>query len=195
MAIELIRAGDPRPVAEVRRSARRRRTVSAYREGDVVIVLIPARFSRAEEARWVDKMVADVIAREERARHRGPKASDATLLSRARELNRRYFEGRADPSTVQWVDTMARRWGSCTPVDRSIRLSARLRDFPPWVVDYVLVHELAHLRVPGHDADFWDLVNRYERTERARGYLEGRSAAAQAVGESGSEGDSSDGLC
>ena len=63
------------------------------------------------------------------------------------------------------------RWGSCTPATRTIRLSTRLAAFPDWVIDYVIVHELAHLVVHGHGPDFWDLVNRYPRTERARGYL------------------------
>jgi hypothetical protein len=44
----------PAPVVEVRRSARRRRTVAAYREGERVVVLIPSQFSRAEESAWVD---------------------------------------------------------------------------------------------------------------------------------------------
>ena len=48
---------------------------------------------------------------------------------------------------------------------------------PDWVLDYVLVHELAHLVVPGHGPQFWSLVDRYPRTERARGYLEGVAAA------------------
>jgi hypothetical protein len=49
---------------------------------------------------------------------------------------------------------------------------------PGWVVDYVLVHELAHLLEPGHDEPFWAWVHRYPRSERAMGYLEGLSAAA-----------------
>jgi predicted metal-dependent hydrolase len=63
-------------------------------------------------------------------------------------------------------------------VDRTIRLSNRLQGMPSWVVDYVLVHELAHLLVPGHGPDFWALVDVFPRTERARGYLEGVSATA-----------------
>lgn len=74
-----------------------------------------------------------------------------------------------------------KRWGSCTPSQGRIRISERLADVPPWVLDYVLVHELAHLEVPGHGTEFQQLVHRYELTERATGYLialdEGRSLA------------------
>jgi predicted metal-dependent hydrolase len=71
------------------------------------------------------------------------------------------------------VDNQNRRWGSCTPADRTIRLSSRLRTMPEYVVDYVLVHELAHLLEPGHNDRFWSLVAGYPRAERARGFLEG----------------------
>ena len=47
---------------------------------------------------------------------------------------------------------------------------------PAYVLDYVVVHELAHLVVPGgHPPEFWELVRRYPRTERAMGYLEAYS--------------------
>ena len=165
------------PAVEVRRSARRRRTVSAYRDGDVTVVLIPARFSKAEERRWVAEMIARLQAREAR-RQRGPRRSDEALLARARQLSTTLLDGAAEPTSVRWVTNMAARWGSCTPSDGTIRVSGRLRDMPGWVLDYVLVHELAHLLVPGHGADFWELVGRYPRSERARGYLEGVAAAA-----------------
>ena len=165
------------PAVEVRRSARRRRTVSAYRDGDVTVVLIPARFSKAEERRWVAEMIARLQAREAR-RQRGPRRSDEALLARARQLSTTVLDGAAQPTSVRWVTNMASRWGSCTPSDGTIRVSGRLRDMPGWVLDYVLVHELAHLLVPGHGADFWELVGQYPRSERARGYLEGVAAAA-----------------
>jgi predicted metal-dependent hydrolase len=165
-----------KPVVEVRRSQRRRRTVSAYRDGERVVVLIPDQFSRAEENQWVDRMLARLAAREQRV-HR----TDAALLTRARRLIARYlpdYDRSAAPVSVRWVDNQNGRWGSCTPADRTIRISDRIQDMPDWVIDYVLLHELAHLVVPSHNASFWELVGRYPKSERARGYLEGISAAA-----------------
>ncbi len=158
---------------EVRRSKRRRRTVAAYREGESVIVLMPARFTAAEEREWVEAMLARLEKRESRRR-----PSDATLDRRAADLSRRFLDGAVRPSSVRWVDNQQSRWGSCSLDDGSIRLSRRLEGMPQWVIDYVLMHELCHLLVPGHGADFWALVERYPRTERARGYLEGVSDAA-----------------
>jgi predicted metal-dependent hydrolase len=164
-------------VVEVRRSDRRRRMVSARREGDTVVVFIPGWMSDSEEHRWVDEMVRRLERSE--ARRRSPaRTGDDALGRRSVELSRRYLEGRAQPTTVRWVAAMRTRWASCTPVDGTIRISERLRDVPAWVVDYVLVHELAHLLEAGHDERFWAWVHRYPRTERAMGYLEGLSAAA-----------------
>src|SRR5690606_33129385 len=173
---------EPGVAVEVRRSKRRRRTVSAHREGDTVVVLMPAWMSKRDEQKWVDEMVRRLERSEARTR-----PSDEQLLVRARALNDELFGGLAAPASVRWVDNQRSRWGSCTPADRSIRLSSRLQGMPTWVIDYVLVHELAHLLEPGHDDEFWAWVNRYPRTERARGYLQGWSAAVE-LGTPGSEG-------
>ena len=115
-------------------------------------------------------------AREGRAAR--PSSSDDDLLERAQRLSDNYLGGLATPESVRWVDNQNSRWGSCTPGDRTIRLSERLQGMPSWVVDYVLVHELAHLLEPGHDAKFWAWVDRYPQAEKAKGYLLGWSAAA-----------------
>ena len=162
------------PVVEVRRSRKRRRTVAAYREDGRVVVLIPARMTRAEEKEWVSTMLARLERQEKRRR-----PSDAGLMRRARDLNAKYLDGQAVPETVRWVDNQNSRWGSCTPADRAIRLSRRLEGMPSWVIDYVLVHELAHLIEVGHTPAFWRLVDEYPRAERAKGFLEGVAAASQ----------------
>lgn len=158
---------------EVRRSARRRRTVSAYRQEGLLVVLVPSRMSAAEEGEWVRTMVARVSTSEQRRQR-----SDGDLERRALELSRDHLGGRAVPASVRWVTNQRSRWGSCTPADGSIRLSDKLRGMPGWVVDYVLLHELAHLLQPGHGPQFWALLEGYPRLERARGYLQGVSAAS-----------------
>lgn len=157
----------------MRRSRRRTRTVSAYRKDGKVIVLIPDRFTAAEEADWVDQMLARLDRSEKRNRR-----TDAQLMRRAGELSREYLHGRARPVSVRWVDNMTTRWASCTTTDGTIRMSDRLVGMPSWVVDYVLLHELAHLLEPSHNARFWHWVDRYPRAERAKGYLEGVVAGA-----------------
>jgi len=165
------------PEIEVRRSARRRRTVSAYREGNRTIVLMPARMSRSEEEHWIAEMVARLEAQDRRAR-----PTDKKLLVRAQRLSTKYLSGNAMPASVKWVENQKSRWGSCTIDDRTIRLSTRLQGMPDWVVDYVLIHELAHLIEPSHDERFWRLLEEYPLTERARGFLDGWSAACQTHG-------------
>jgi predicted metal-dependent hydrolase len=163
--------GSPDAV-EVRRSRRRRSTVTAYREGGRTIVLIPARFTPTQEREWVARMLDRLSAQERRRR-----PSDDELMARATSLSERYLGGLARPVSVSWVGNQNHRWGSCTPADGTIRLSSRLLGMPGWVIDYVVLHELAHLVQPGHGPRFWSLMETFPRTERARGFLEGFAAA------------------
>lgn len=151
---------------EVRRSTRRRKTISAEIVGDALIVSIPARLSRAEEQEWVERMTARMSQRRRRDRLN----SDQDLARRAADLADRYLGG-VRPMDISWVTNQRSRWGSCCPQDGTIRLSLALAEYPRWVCDYVIVHELAHLLVADHSKRFWDLVNRYPLTERARGFL------------------------
>lgn len=132
--------------------------------GGILKVYIPASLSAEEESRWVSTMVGRM--------ERRTSAERIDLEARAAGLARQYGLGR--PVSIRWVDNQASRWGSCTPADRSIRLSSRLAREPGWVIDYVIVHELAHLSVAGHGPRFWDLVERYPLAERARGFLMAR---------------------
>ncbi|HMC39970.1 MAG TPA: M48 family metallopeptidase [Acidimicrobiales bacterium] len=160
---------------EVVRSARRRKTVQARMVDGVLRVQIPASMSREEEHMWVSEMVGRM--------ERRTSAERIDLTARARTLARQY--GLEIPASIRWVDNQESRWGSCTPRDRTIRISSRLGREPLWVVDYVVIHELAHLSVSGHGPRFWRLVDRYPLAERARGFLIAR-------GLEGGEPDDSD---
>ncbi|WP_442545332.1 M48 metallopeptidase family protein [Arthrobacter sp. KN11-1C] len=166
---------DGTPVV-VRRSARRRRTVAAFWEDGNAVIAIPAHFTKAQENEWVRRMLDKLKRQGERGAQgvgRRRPASDAALAAHAAELSSRYLGGRAAPTSVRWVSNQKSRWGSATPADGTIRLSDKLRAMPQWVIDYVLLHELAHLLVAGHNAAFWRLLEAYPETQRAKAFLEG----------------------
>lgn len=152
---------------EVVRSPRRRKTITAERRQGRVVVRLPAGMTRAEERTWVHRMVTRLAERERLERlNRGRE-----LAGRADRLNRRYFDGRLRWASLRYVANQRDRFGSCTPEDRTIRISSRVAAMPAWVRDYVLMHELAHILEPSHSARFRRLVDRYPLAERARGYL------------------------
>jgi predicted metal-dependent hydrolase len=146
---------------EVVRSDRRKKTVQARLVGDVLRVAIPATMSRSEETYWVGLMKSKFELR--------ATSAPIDLTERARRLSRLY--DLPTPDSIRWVHNQTTRWGSCTPGTRTIRISSRVAGFPGWVLDYLIVHELAHLREPGHGTAFQTLTDRYPRTERATGFL------------------------
>ncbi len=146
---------------EVTRSARRKKTVQARIVGGVLHVAIPGHMTRAEEDEWVERMRRRFLDRQD--------AERIDLVARSRSLATEL--GLPRPNEIVWSDRQTTLWGSCTLASGRIRLSRRLAAYPRWVLDYVIVHELAHLAVSRHDARFWGLVERYELAERARGYL------------------------
>lgn len=151
---------------KVIRSDNRVKTVSAREVDGVFEVRAPAQISDAE----LEPVVQNLLKRWQR-RQATADLDDADLERRARELNRQYFGGKLRWKSVRWVSNQNTRNGSCTPSQGTIRISHRLAKMPAFVRDYVLVHELAHLVEANHGPRFWKLVNRYPRTERARGYL------------------------
>jgi predicted metal-dependent hydrolase len=151
---------------EIIRSAKRRKTVSAELKGGVLIVRAPAQMSDGELMPIIEKLQARLRKKVQRA----PK-SDAELVQLAQRLNKTYFSGKLKWQSIRYVTNQNKRFGSCTPSQGTIRISHRLAAMPDWVLEYVVMHELAHLQEANHGAHFWKLVNRYPLTERARGYL------------------------
>lgn len=149
----------PLPV-EIVTSRRRRKTVQASIVNGVIRVQAPASMPKRE----LDEHVQYLVARLER-RYR---SESVDLEARAQRLAKRFSLPNA--SSVVWADQRS-QWGSCTPTTKEIRISNRLAAYPPWVLDYVLVHELAHLVEANHSPAFNALVNAYPLAERARGFL------------------------
>jgi len=148
------------------RSKRRKKTVSARVVEGQFVVQAPANMSNTELQPIIEK-----LQRRWQKKQAKSGLDDETLHRRAQELNRQYFKGKLKWKSIKWVTNQNSRFGSCTPTNGTIRLSHRLATMPTFVRDYVIVHELAHLVEANHGAKFWELVNRYPKTERARGYL------------------------
>lgn len=154
-----------RPPVRIVATRRRRRTVSARLRSGVLELLVPSWMSAAERERWAESMRVRI---ERRMRRSVP--SDERLGRRARVLNERHFGGRLRWTSIGFAD-MSARWGSCSFTDGAIRIASRAARLPDWVLDYLVVHELAHLEQSDHGPAFHELENRYPLTERAKGYL------------------------
>lgn len=154
----------------VRRSARRRKTISLKREGDRWLLAVPQRF---QPERNVESIASLIGRMERRAVRTSP--GDEELLARTLQLNTRYFDDGIEPVSVVWVSNQNTRFASTTSARRTIRVSSRLTAVPGWVLDAVLVHELAHLRRPDHSPAFHALTARYPHTKKADVFLEGFS--------------------
>jgi predicted metal-dependent hydrolase len=152
---------------EIIRSQKRKKTVSARVVDGKFVVRAPAAMSEAQlkplienlQARWLRRQKKKIL-------------DDKVLHQRAQELNRAYFDGKLGWKSIVWVTNQNKsRFASCTPSEGTIRISHRIADMPTFVRDYVIIHELAHLVEANHGPKFWQLVNRYPKAERARGYL------------------------
>ncbi len=153
------------PRVRIVASPQRHRTVSARMVDGVLELRVPAAMPQTERQVWAERMRARLERQMRRAR-----PTDEMLGQRAQTLNRRHFGGRLRWRSIAYAEQTS-RWGSCTFTAGVIRISTRAAGLPGWVLDYLLMHELAHLEVPDHGPRFWALVNRYPLTERARGYL------------------------
>jgi predicted metal-dependent hydrolase len=165
--ITSVPASFDRPELEVRASPRRTKTGSAHWEGTKIVVAIPLRLRGRERDAFVEELVR-------RAMRERPQSTghDAALEERARVLAELYTDGRL-PAAVRFVSNQRRRWASCSPATGEIRLSARLRNVPDWVLDAVLVHELAHLHHVDHSTEFHTLAGRHPRQSDAELFLDG----------------------
>jgi hypothetical protein len=170
------------PHVEVRVSKRRKKTAGAHWEGDRIVVVVPTHLRGTERDLMVESLSRRLFL------HRpNVHASDEVLERRAAALGARYFDG-LTPASIRWSTTQNKRWGSCTLQTREIRISERLRVAPEWVLDAVIVHELAHLIEPNHSPRFRQLESRYPRRQDADLFLEGYSLGLHMPAKGGIDG-------
>ncbi len=165
-------ARDDPITVEVIRDGRLRTRIHWEWHGDLVRIRAPRRVPRGK----LDQHVAEIVEQVRRRRARVRARADTDLEAIARRINRKFFDGETSWHSIRWVSNMRKRWGSCTvggPTDGDIRISDRIKDWPQWVIEYVVAHELTHRRYPNHSKEFWAHVNRYPKAERARGFILG----------------------
>lgn len=171
------------PDVEVRASARRRTSLTAFREDGRVVVVVPAHLSARQRNALVPDLVQRFLAKEVK---RTPPRGDLELTAHAQRLFVQYLATAASGPMpnfgVRWVANQTTRWGSCSPSTGEIRLTHRLQGMPTWVVDFVLVHELAHLIEHDHTSRFHQLERRYPHADRAKAFLEGVDFARRHLG-------------
>jgi predicted metal-dependent hydrolase len=163
--------GDPITV-EIVRDRRLRTRVHWEWRGNQIRVRAPYGVPQ----RRLDEHVAEIVEGVKLRRAKVRARADSDLEALAQRLNREYFEGELSWHSIRWVGNMRKRLGSCTiggPTDGDIRISDRIKGWPPYVIEYVVAHELAHRKHAKHTKAFWAYVGRYPRTERARGFIQG----------------------
>jgi len=153
------------------RHSRARRYVIRVTADGVVRVTIPQWGSKREAAAFAERERAWIAKQQRRAEEERaqPKPSEMAgeverdLRSRAK----RALPARVSELAAQHGLTVARvsvrnqrwRWGSCSRAGH-ICLNWRLMTMPEWVRDYVIIHELMHLKRMDHSPRFWKLVAR-----------------------------------
>lgn len=190
----LLEADETRPAIYIQRSAKRKKTVQLKLcetlpnrsaghssnlpadSGPYLLLLTPARYDAA-------KNIATILRLADRVLAKGKFSStldNSELARRAVGLVDKYLPEITTDFTITWVTNQHKRWGSCSAGSRQIRISAQLAQMPDWVVDYVVIHELAHLLQPNHSAAFHQLVSRYPDAQKASGFLLGWQHASNA---------------
>lgn len=148
----------------VRRSKRRKKTLQATLRNNTVKILAPHHTSDEDVKAFLNKFLKklelkDIILN-----------NDNELSKRAEKLKKKFIPEAPDYS-IQFQKSLTRTWGKCYTRQRRIIINPVLGTYPKWVLDYVIIHEIAHLLVPNHGKEFRALVNRYKLKERAVGFL------------------------
>lgn len=151
---------------EIIRSEKRKKTVQAKIVDDTLRIYLPSGLSKKEESKWIQKMKTQIEKKQRK--HQLNNTND--LQKRAERINNQYFDGDLSFS-IQFVTNQTTKHGSCTPSSKRIRIADEIADYPAYVQDYLIMHELTHLIYPNHSKAFWEKVNEYPYVERAKGFL------------------------
>lgn len=157
-------------------SARRQKTISASLRNGLIQLAVPMKMGDEEIVVQARALISKIKSRRRESQRF---QADPQLYARALHLARVWLNHEVHPSSVVWSERQTTMWGSCTAATGQIRISTMLRGMPQWVVDGVLIHELAHLKHAGHGQEFRDFTRRYPRIAEADAFLDGVAFAQQ----------------
>jgi predicted metal-dependent hydrolase len=150
---------------------KRVKNINARLHGSTLSVSAPHRVSRGE-VRTVAVELARRLLR--RARADAVNGDDSGRIVATKVAAK--FAKPPRVTEVRFSTNQRSQWGSYSPRTGVIRLNAVLKVMPPWVLEAVVAHELAHSVHPDHSPAFWKLVRSVCRhTDRANAFLEGVS--------------------
>ncbi len=156
---------------KVIKSARRRRTVSTKRVNGEILLYVSNSLSNEKIEKYIEWAKKRFEA-SDRKKNLVEGDANKNLENMAKELNKEYFNNELKWNKIEYsTEQNSKMFGNCHTMDKIIRISDRLLKMPKFVHDYVVVHELAHLKVSGHNEQFWNFVKRYEKMDMAKGYL------------------------
>lgn len=148
---------------------KRVKNINARLHGRTLSVSAPYRVS----VRELDDTIIELARKLVRRSRADALNSDGGAAAIARKVALRFPEP-PDVNEVLFVTNQTSQWGSYSPQTGIVRLNAALRQMPPWVLEAVVAHELAHTFYLDHSPEFWELVRSVcSKTDRARAFLEG----------------------
>lgn len=145
------------------------KNVNARLRGTVLAVSAPLRAPQSE----LDRIIPDLARRLLRRAAARKINAEEDALSLARRVAAR-FPNQPSIDRVLFSTSQRARWGSYSKATHTIRLNAALRHMPPWVLESVVAHELAHIIHFDHSPAFWALVRTVDpKVDRADAFLAG----------------------
>ena len=171
-----IKAGSDTLTVTIDPDTRLRTSARWTMRGTNINLRVPRTMTQDE----IESIIRNILPRITRQRKRARRQTDANLMRRATAINEQYFNGELSWHTIRWVSNMEHRLGSFTTggaTDGDIRISETIREWPDYVVDYILAHEICHRKFPNHSPEFWQYLSRYPYTDKAVGFIEGVSFA------------------
>ena len=161
---------------ELRVIRKRVKNINARLRGKTLLVSAPHRVPAGE----LEETILQLARRLVRRSREEVVNSDGGAERIARKVAAR-FSNPPEVAEVRFVTNQTARWGSYSSQTGVVRLNAALRQMPPWVLEAVVAHELAHSFHLDHSPAFWELVRSVcPKTDRARAFLEGVSWMAAA---------------